>query len=76
MKRRILCLLALCFFALSNTVSAKNWVQVCNSPDNLQTFYVDRDSSVKSDDTVIFWELVVIYESNPSGVNKIIYNMS
>jgi len=59
MKKRVIYLMVLCLFVLSNTAFATNWVNVYREDRIGFTLYVDSDSVVKNGDTIIFWELFV-----------------
>ena len=57
MKKRVICLMVLCLFILSNTAFATNWVNVYREDRIGFTLYVDSDSVVKNGDTIILGEL-------------------
>lgn len=73
MKCKLIGLVLFTMITFTNTAFATKWMYVCNSSDQMETLYVDRDSAVQTGDTVTFWELVVMYEPDPADVKKIVY---
>lgn len=71
MKKRVICLMVLCLFLLSNTALATNWVYIFSFtefPPKCDV-YLDIDSVTKSGDTITYWELEV-YEKPLSDGKK------
>jgi hypothetical protein len=67
--RRVVCLLLLSLFVLSNAAFATNWVYVCRSEDDDANLYVD-DSVGRHGDTIGFWSLTVYDKPGPDGAKK------
>lgn len=57
MKKRVVCLMVLCLFILSNTAFATNWVLVkrTNIMGWVLEQYVDADNVVQKDGVLRFW---------------------
>jgi len=67
MKKRVIILLLLCFFIMSSTALATNWVLVERFSDKNSaiviwnegvpsTYYIDSESVVNNAGTVVFWQ--------------------
>lgn len=69
MKKRVICLMALCLFILSNTAFATNWVFVTKGTANDSSFYIDGDTAVKRGNFITFWELEVLDREEDFGFN-------
>lgn len=70
MKKRVVCLLVLCLFILSNTAFATNWIYYDKSSDGI-SIYFDTDSSKKNSDTITFWTLGIWDQTRQDGIKKI-----
>jgi hypothetical protein len=76
MKKRVICLLVLSLFLLSNTAFAANWVYAMrgNVPYNCDV-YIDSDSLDKDSNTIIFWELIILDNPTAAGEKKVMQNL-
>ncbi|MDR3565450.1 MAG: hypothetical protein P4N59_29000 [Negativicutes bacterium] len=75
MKRRMICLLVVSMFILSNTAFATNWVLV-KSTDSLgwkMYEYIDADTVVQKDSTLIFWYVFKLVK--PLGASQKVYKV-
>ena len=72
MNRKIAELVLIFVLFLSNNVLAANWVHVTTSWFGQDKMYVDTESVFKTNDTIIFWELLV-EDDTPDKANKTLY---
>ncbi len=72
MNRKTAGLVLILMIFLSNNVLAANWVHVTTSWFGQDKMYVDTESVFKTNDTIIFWELLV-EDDTPDKANKTLY---
>ena len=72
MNRKITGLVLILMICFTNTVLAANWVYVATSWFGQDKMYVDTESVYKTNDTIIFWELL-IEDDTPDKANKTLY---
>lgn len=74
MKKRVTCFLVLCLFILSNTAFATNWVYIGRSYMlGASNVYVDPDTVLRNGNNVIFWELLILDNTDSDGTKKWLY---
>jgi hypothetical protein len=77
MKKRIMCLLVLCLFILSNTAFATNWVYLSKSSSYKNgNEYIDTDTVFKDGNILSAWVLIVLDKPLPTGAVKLLYKMN
>ena len=74
MQKKIAGLALILMIFLSNNVWAANWVHVATNWFGQDKMYVDTESVLKANDTIIFWELLV-EDDTPDKANKTLYKL-
>ncbi len=74
MHKKIAGLALILMIFLSNNVLAANWVHVATSWFGQDKMYVDTESVFKTQDTIIFWQLLV-EDDTPDKANKTLYKL-
>jgi len=75
MKRRVICLVLVCLFTLSNTAFATTWGYVGKGRAFSYNIieYVDKDTVVKNGNKVIYWVLQIFEKPDVIGTKKEIW---